>query len=248
MIAVDDKAGSSFTWAIEVQGLTKSFGNYQALKGIDLKVKKGERLVIFGPNGAGKTTLIKLLSTLSKPSAGRIRLDGIDIHDDPVQVRRKISVVSHETFLYDSLTLYENLKFYGRMYDVPDLEYRISEVASQMQLESRLYDRVGTLSRGLQQRASIARAVIQNPSIMLLDEPEVGLDPHGVIMMRDVLDILDHPDRTVVMTTHNLGQGLDLSNQVVIISKGKLVYEACKNEIETENFQGIYDHYTGISK
>ena len=248
MIAVDDKAGSSFMWAIEVQGLTKSFGNCHALRGIDLKVEKGECLVIFGPNGAGKTTLIKLLSTLSKPSAGTIRLDGIDIRDDPVQVRRKISVVSHETFLYDNLTLYENLKFYGKMYDVPDLERRISEVASQMQVESRLYDRVGTLSRGLQQRASIARAVIQDPSIMLLDEPEVGLDPHGVIMMRDVLDILDHPDRTVVMTTHNLEQGLDLGNQVVILNKGKLVYQAFRHEIGTGNFRGIYDHYTGMSK
>ena len=248
MVAVDDKAGSSPTWAIEIQGLTKSFGNYQALRGIDLKVEKGKHLVIFGPNGAGKTTLIKLLSTLSKPSAGRIRLDGIDIRDDPVQCRRKVSVVSHETFLYDNLTLYENLKFYGRMYDVPDLECRISEVVSQMQLESRLYDRVGALSRGLQQRASIARAIIQDPSIMLLDEPEVGLDPHGIIMMRDILDILDHPDLTVIMTTHNLEQGLELSNQVMILNKGKLVYEASKHEIETENFHEIYDHYTGISK
>jgi len=248
MIAVDDKAGSALTWAIEVQGLAKSFGNYHALRDIDLKVKKGERLVIFGPNGAGKTTMIKLLSTLSKPSAGKIRLDGIDISNDPVQVRRKVSVVSHETFLYDSLTLYENLKFYGRMYDVPNLECRISEVASQMQVESRLYDRVGTLSRGLQQRASIARAVVQDPSIMLLDEPEVGLDPHGVIMMRDALDILDHPDRTVVMTTHNLEQGLNMSDQVVILDRGKLVYEALRHEIETENFQEIYDRCTRMSK
>ncbi|MDY7018513.1 MAG: ABC transporter ATP-binding protein, partial [Chloroflexota bacterium] len=163
-------------------------------------------------------------------------------------VRRKVSVVSHETFLYDNLTLYENLKFYGRMYDVPDLDYRISEVVSQIQLESRLYDQLGTLSRGLQQRASIARAVIQNPSIMLLDEPEVGLDPHGIIMMRNMLDTIAHPGRTVVMTTHNLEQGLDLGNKVVILNKGELVYEAFKHEIEIENFRKIYDHYTGMSK
>ena len=248
MIAVDDKADSSLTWAIEARGLSKSFGNYYALKGVDLKVKKGEHLAIFGPNGAGKTTMIKLLSTLSKPSAGEIRLAGVDIRDDPVQVRRKVSVVSHETFLYDNLTPYENLKFYGRMYDVPDLECRIREVVSQMQLESHLYDRVGTLSRGLQQRVSIARAVIHAPSIMLLDEPEVGLDPHGFIMMRDVLDTLDHPDRTVVMTTHNLERGLDLSNRVVILNKGKVVYEAFKDEIETGDFQRTYDHYTELRK
>ena len=245
---MNDKADSSLMWAIEVQGLTKSFGTYHALRDIDLKVKKGGHLVIFGPNGAGKTTMIKLLSTLSKPSAGEIRLDGIDVRDDPVQVRRKVSVVSHETFLYNNLTLYENLKFYGKMYDVPDLDCRISEVASQMQVESRLYDRVGKLSRGLQQRIAIARAVIQNPSIMLLDEPEVGLDPHGVIMMRDVLDILAHPDPTVVMTTHNLEQGLDMCDQVAILNKGKLVYEAFRHEIETDDFQRIYDHCVEMSR
>ena len=233
-------------WAIEISGLTKSFGSHRALSGIDLKVKKGERAIIFGPNGAGKTTLIKVLSTLSKPSAGSVRVDGRDIRDDPVQIRRRVSVVSHQTFLYDDLTVYENLKFYGKMYEVPNLEHRIHEVVAQVQLEPRLHDRVGTLSHGLQQRASIARAIIHNPSIMLLDEPEVGLDPHAIIMMREVLDILNDGDHTVVMTTHNLEQGLKLGNQLLILNKGKIVYQALKDEVDTARFQEIYDYYTGI--
>ena len=232
------------TWAIEAEGLSKSFGNNRALSGISLRVSKGEHVTVFGPNGAGKTTLVKLLSTLSKPSAGTVRLDGSDIRDNPVQIRRQISVVSHQTFLYDDLTIYENLKFYGKMYDVPNLEHQIREVVSQVKLEPRLHDRVGTLSRGTQQRVSIARAVIHNPSIMFLDEPEVGLDPHAVIMLRSVLDSVNTPDRTVVMTTHNLKQGIELGDRVIILNKGTIVYQAFKNELDTVNFQEIYDYYT----
>ena len=236
------------SWAIEVQGLTKSFGERYALRGIDLRVSKGERLIIFGPNGAGKTTLIKILATLIKPSSGSVRLDGIDIHDKPAQIRHKISLVGHQTFLYDDLTIYENLKFYGRMYDVTDLEPKIREVIAWVQLESRLHDRVGTLSHGLQQRTSIARAVLHNPSILLLDEPEVGLDPHAGALIRDVLSSINAGSRTVVMTTHNLERGLELGDRIIILDRGKVVYQAAKDEISALDFRQVYDRYTGIGK
>ena len=245
---MDENGSSSPIWAIEVQGLTKSYGNHHALVSIDLKVRRGDHLTIFGPNGAGKTTLIKLLSNLSKPSSGSVRLDGIDIRGDPIRIRRKVGVVSHPTFLYDNLTIYDNLKFYGRMYGVPNLEHRIREVVSLVKLEARLGDRVGTLSRGMQQRVSIARAVLHNPSIMLLDEPETGLDPHASMMIRDVLYAIDSADRTVVMTSHNLEQGLELGDQVVILDKGRIAYAALKQEIDTASFQGIYDRCIGLSK
>jgi len=239
---------STPAWAIEVQGLSKSFGNYHALKGIDLRVGRGERLSIFGPNGAGKTTLIKIIATLTKPSVGNVRLDGTNIRDKPVQIKRKVGLVGHQTFLYDSLTIYENLKFYGKMYDVPNLEQQIREVVAWVQLEHRLHDRVGTLSRGMQQRVSLARAVLHNPSIILLDEPEVGLDPHAITIIRDILGAANCRERTVIMTTHNLERGLELGDKVVILNRGKLVYQALKHEIDTVNFLGIYNHYTGISE
>jgi len=239
-----DTASSS--WAIEARGLTKLFGDHHALRGVDLRVSRGERLVIFGPNGAGKTTLLKILSTLAKPSAGSVWLDGIDIRNKPAQTRRHISLVSHQTFLYDDLTVYENLKFYGKMYDVPDLPQQIKTVISWVRLESRLHDRVSTLSRGLQQRASIARAVLHNPSILLLDEPEVGLDPHAGTMLRDVLDNINSGNRTVMMTTHDLERGLELGDRVIILDRGKIVYQAHKHEIDTANFRQVYDQYTGI--
>lgn len=232
------------TAAIEVRGLEKSFREHHALRGIDLTVSRGECLVIFGPNGAGKTTLLKILSILMKPSAGSVRLDGIDIRDKPAHIRSRISLVSHQTFLYDNLTVLENLRFYGKMYDVADLNGRIREVISWVQLESRINDRVGTLSRGLQQRASMARAVLHNPSILFLDEPEVGLDPHASAMLKDVLDSINSASRTVVMTTHNLERGLELGDNIAIIDRGEIVYQAPKNELSQVNIQEIYNRST----
>jgi heme ABC exporter ATP-binding subunit CcmA len=235
-------------WAIEAEGLGKSFGNHRALTDINLRVGSGERVTVFGPNGAGKTTLIKVLSTLMKPSAGTVRLDGSDITKAPSEVRRKIGLVAHQTFLYDDLTLYENLKFYGKMYDVINLEEQIHDVVRWVGLETRLHDRVGTLSRGMQQRISIARAVIHNPSIVLLDEPEVGLDPHAIVMVREVLDSLSAGERTVVMTTHNLEQGIEMSDRVVILDKGRIVYQEQKDRIDIATFRETYDRYTESAK
>lgn len=132
------------------------------------------------------------------------------------------------------------------MYDVPDLPQQIKTVISWVRLESRLHDRVSTLSRGLQQRASIARAVLHNPSILLLDEPEVGLDPHASTMLRDVLGNINSGNRTVMMTTHDLERGLELGDRVIILDRGRIVYQAHKHEIDTANFRRVYDQYTVI--
>jgi heme exporter protein A len=235
---------SSPSLSVKVQGLTKLLGNRHVLRGIDLNVGSGEKLVIFGPNGAGKTTLMKIMATLLKPSSGSVWLDGINIRDKAAQVRRKISLVTHQTFLYDNLTVYENLKFYGKMYGIPDLEQRIREVISWVKLESRLQDRVGTLSHGMQRRASIARAVLHNPSILFLDEPEVGLDPKAVTMIRDILGNINAEGRTVIMTTHNLAQGLELADSVIILNRGQIIYKAAKQETNRDNLQQIYDQCT----
>jgi heme exporter protein A len=240
----DEAEGGPHTWPIEVQGLTKFFGDHQVLKGIDLKVAKGERFVIVGPNGAGKTTLVKVLATLSRPSAGRVWVHGIDIRDKPTQIRREVSLVSHESFLYDDLTVYENLRFYGKMYGVHASDERVREITSRLQLESRLHDRVGELSRGLRQRASLARAVLHDPSILLLDEPETGLDPHATGMLREMLDRLAGESHTVLVTTHNLEHGLDLSDRIVILNRGEIAYEAAKREVDRRDFLQIYEYYT----
>ena len=242
------KQGIASSWAIETRGVTKLYGDRYALRGIDLKVSHGDRLVIFGPNGAGKTTLLKILSTLVKPSSGNVWLNGIDIRDEPTQIRRQISLVSHRTYLYDDLTIYENLKFYGKMYDVTNLEQQIQKVISWVELESRINDRVGTLSHGLQQRVSIARAILHNPLILLLDEPEVGLDPHVSGVISDVLGSINSDIGTVVMTTHNLERGLELSGRVIILNSGEIVYQASRYELDTANFRQVYDECIRTSR
>ena len=230
--------------AVEVKGIEKTFGEMRALRGIDLAADRGECLVIFGPNGAGKTTLLKILATLVKPSAGSVRLDGADIREKPAEIRRKISLVGNQTFLYDDLTVYENLKFYGKMYDVAGLEERIREVIAWVGLESRLHDRAGTLSRGLQQRASFARAVLHDPPILFLDEPDVGLDPRARAMVGDILKSIGSGSRTVVMATHNVEQGLALGDSVVILDRGRVVYQASRQELEKADFRQIYNERT----
>ena len=232
-------------YAIKIEGLTKSFGGYRALRGIDLKVREGECLAVFGPNGAGKTTLIKVLATLSRPAKGKVQLTGLDIKNDAVSIRRQIGVIGHQTLLYDSLTAYENLKFYGKMYDVPNLEQRIIEVIDQVDLKNRLHDRVDSFSRGMQQRLSIARAILHNPVIMLMDEPETGLDLHASTMLGRPLKTLGSGKKTVLMTTHNLKLGLELSDRIIILHKGRIVHHDSTLNMELASLHESYNRYTG---
>ena len=231
--------------AIEVRGLTKTFGNKLALKGIDLRVDRGTCMVIFGANGAGKTTLIKVLATISKPSSGSIRIDGLDIGHKSVEVRHRIGVVGHQTFLYDNLTAYENLKFYGKMYGVSDLDLCIRDTIARVGLSIHLHDRVADLSQGMQQRLSIARALLHNPPILLLDEPETGLDQHAMALFREVLDAFKVQLKTVVMTTHNLHYGLEMADSVAVLAEGKIVYQALRKSLDASSFIRTYQNYGG---
>lgn len=232
-------------WAIEARKLAKSYGNHHAVKGIDLNVKWGEKLAIFGPNGAGKTTLLNMLATLIRPSSGEAWVGGFNLKEDSVMARRQIGVVSHRTLLYDDLSANENLRFYGKMYDVQNLEEKIQELLAQVGLETRIHDPVRTLSRGMQQRVAIARGLIHDPPILLLDEPGTGLDQHASDMLGNILNLTDNLQRTVIITTHSLEQGLALSNRVVILSGGKIAYEE-SGELDISNLREVYYQYTGV--
>src|ERR1039458_6706697 len=167
--------------AIEVKKLTKAFDERLVLKGIDLAVEAGESVVIFGPNGAGKSTLMKILATIMYPTSGTVLVGGCDIRKDAEKVRQQIGVVGHNTYLYSNLTAYENLDFYRRLYDVPAA--RIEEVSKVVGMATRLNDRISNLSRGMQQRFAIARALLAKPPIMLLDEPDTGLDVQAISIL-----------------------------------------------------------------
>ena len=232
-------------YAIEVKRLIKSYGEHHALRGIDLNVKWGDILAIFGPNGAGKTTLLKVLATLVKPSSGDVSVAGFNLKQDAIMIRRRIGVVTHQTLLYDDLSAYENLRFYGKMYDVSNLRDRISQLVAQVGLESRIHDPVRTLSRGMQQRLAIARALIHDPPVLLLDEPGTGLDQHASAMFANILNSTVNKQRAVLMTSHSLEQGAALSNRIAIMADGKIAYEGSK-QMDISNLRDVYYQCTGV--
>lgn len=239
---IEGTNSASQAWAIQVQGLIKSFGSHLALRGIDLEVREGEYVVICGANGAGKTTLIKVLAAIMNPSSGRVLVDGLNLKDNAEEVRRRIGVVTHQTFLYGNLTAYENLEFYCRMYDVPRRKERIHEVVAMLGMTSRLYDRVGTLSRGMQQRLSIARCLLHKPAITLLDEPETGLDQQAISMLWKALPTGGEGKCTIILTTLNLERGLELGERLLILDKGKIVYQGSTEALDVADLKEAYQH------
>jgi heme exporter protein A len=240
-----DPEGTSPRTIIEVRGLSRSFGKIVALRGIDLYIREGEFLTVFGPNGAGKTTLIGILSSLVKPTSGEILYRGKSIHDDSNMLRRAIGVIGHQSLLYTQLTARENLRFYGKMYGVADLEGRIDEVLEAIDLSHRANDASGTFSRGMLQRLSIGRAMLHRPLIYLLDEPYSGLDQHSADRLCEMLARFREDGKTILMTTHNLERGHELSNRNVIIVKGKIEYDEPSRGEGVESIRSTYYRLIG---
>lgn len=231
---------------ISIKGLSKSFGSHSVLKNIDLTIKRGEFVTIFGPNGAGKTTLLKIMSTLVASSGGSVMVEGFDVTKKPVEIRSLIGVISHETYLYSDLTAEENLRFFGQMYgmDKEKLTARIDELLHDVGLEYRSNDRVGTFSRGMKQRLSIARAVIHEPSILFLDEPYTGLDQHAASTFEKVLQGLDAKNTTKVMISHNIERSLKLCDRVLILNEGRIVFDEQRHDIgSAEDFKERYEFF-----
>ena len=180
-------AGAAGTPMIALRKLTKAFGSKVALRGIDLTVAPGESVVVFGPNGAGKTTLIRILCSLSRPTSGSVQIGGLALSTHAEGIRRHLGVVSHAPLLYDSLTAEENLRFFARLYNLPDAGPRINAMLERVGLTGRRGDLVRTFSRGMVQRLAIARALIHDPEVLLLDEPDTGLDPQAAEMLHRLL-------------------------------------------------------------
>ena len=239
---------------IELRKLTKAFGRKIALRGLDLRVAPGESLVLFGPNGAGKTTLIRILSSLSRPTSGAVYIGGLDLKTHADGIRSHLGVVSHAPLLYDSLTAEENLRFFGRLYGVIDLEARVTLLLEQVGLAARRKDLVRTFSRGMTQRLSIARALLHDPEILLLDEPDTGLDPQAAEMLHRLLTELsgrtakEERRRTIVTVTHHLERGLTVADRVVILANGRVAYEGTTEGMSAETLRALYDEHAGGSR
>lgn len=211
---------------IETYALTKSFGLRTALSRVTLQVAAGEFVALVGPNGAGKTTLLRLLATLSRPTSGTLTIAGLDPAKAGEAVRRQIGFLSHRTLLYDDLTAEQNLRFYARLYEVPDAPARIAALLERVNLAARRHDLVRTYSRGMQQRLALARAVLHRPVLLLLDEPYTGLDPQAAAALTALLHELAGEGCTIVMTIHDLTQGLALARRVIALWQGKVALDA----------------------
>ncbi|MBZ4686647.1 MAG: heme exporter protein [Clostridia bacterium] len=181
-----------------------------------------------------------MLALLTPPSAGEVIIAGQSASAKPLNYRKKIGVISHNTFLYNNLSAYENLLFYGRMYDVPNLKKRINEVISEVGLKYSLNDPVRNFSRGMQQRLSIARAIIHEPEILFLDEPYTGLDQAAVKILNNVLLKLKNNERTILMVTHNFEQALNMSDRLVILVGGRIVHETPGSFLTLESLKDLY--------
>ena len=231
--------------ALEVSGLTRTFGARKALDDVSFELPEGAFLSVFGPNGAGKTTLVKVLTTLTAPSKGEARILGLDVVEDAVELRERIGLISHNPLLYPDLTAEENLLFFSQMYGVPDAFARVRELLESVELDHRRLDLVRTFSRGMLQRLSIARALLPRPEVLFLDEPYSGLDPHA----RDILDSLIAQIRdqhTFVMISHDLEKGLELCTHALILAKGRVVMFEHRDRIDIVAFAAAYRSTVGM--
>jgi len=225
---------------IKTRKLVKAFGSRVVLRNIDINIAPGDFVTLLGVNGAGKTTLMSLVATLGRPTAGTVMIGGMDTAQHAAHIRRYIGLVSHKTLLYDDLSGEQNLQFYARMYDVPNPKARIETVLHQVGLWGRQKDPVRTYSRGMQQRLAIARAILHNPPILLLDEPDTGLDQNAASMLGDLLAAVGMSQRTVLMTTHNLERGLRLGNRVLVLANGKIARDAARDAVTADELKQTY--------
>ena len=226
--------------ALEAVGIEKWYGVYPALRGLDFRLAAGEFVTLFGPNGAGKTTLLRLLAGALRPTRGEVRLAGAPLDYGDPDWRNRIGVLSHQTFLYGQLTAAENLRFFGRLHGVRGLEQEVERRLDEVGLSDRRDQRVRGFSRGMQQRLALARTLLHDPEVVLLDEPYTGLDPHAARMLRGVLRQLHDGRRTVVLVTHNLSEGLELADRVVVQVAGRWVSDEPRSVVDAAAFEQVY--------
>ncbi|MCG3142381.1 MAG: ABC transporter ATP-binding protein NatA [Anaerolineae bacterium] len=213
---------------IETLKLEKTFGYKQALKSTTLTIEAGQIVALAGPNGAGKSTLLRILATLSRPTRGRAAVNGVEIPQGAMQARASIGYVGHQTLLYDELSVVENLRYYARLYALERADARIGDVAKQVGIEKRLGDAVRTLSRGYQQRAALARALLHRPKVYLFDEPWTGLDQSSSHILTGIFEQARQAGAAVLFSSHEFERSLAAADRALIMRNGKIIYDGAR--------------------
>ena len=206
--------------AIVLESAAKRFGTYTALHPTDLVIPRGQAVLLVGANGAGKSTLLRLVAGLCRPSAGSVTINGRDPQRTP-EARAEIGLLSHQTLLYDQLTPRENLRFFAQLYGLDEPDQRLAAALATVGLDERLDQRVGSFSRGMKQRLAIARAILHDPSILLLDEPFTGLDAKASAALHHLVQRLRQEGRTCVLVTHRLDEAEGLVDRLLVIERGQ---------------------------
>ena len=210
--------------AIELQKISKNFGSLVALHPTELTISKGEYVLVIGANGAGKTTLLRLIAGVSRPSSGRVFICGKNLRTNS-ENRARVGLLTHHCMLYEDLTAEENLLFYSQLYCIEEINLKIEHSLEMMELNRWRHRKVSGFSRGMRQRLSIARAIIHNPSVLLLDEPYSGLDPKTREILQKLLLELKSHGHTFLMATHRLEDAAPLADRVIVIETGKIIID-----------------------
>ena len=220
---------------IYVLNLRKTFDTIEALKGISFNIPQGECYGLLGPNGAGKTTTISIMSTLIEPNEGKVSIAGYDLKKNPLECKKNIGVVPQEIALYNELSAYDNLLFWGGIYNVPkpELIARIDEALNLLGLTDRKNDKIKTYSGGMKRRINIASALLHRPNILLMDEPTVGIDPQSRNLIFEVVEKLHKEGITIVYTTHYMEEAERLCDRIGIIDDGEIIAQGTLDELRT---------------
>jgi heme exporter protein A len=236
---------SSVPLAVEARGLGRRFADRWALSGIDLSLAGGDCLVVFGPNGAGKTTLLRVLAGLLEPSLGSAYVDGMALPGD-AEIRGRVGYISHHTMLYPALTALENVMFAARLHGLRSPREAATNALVRLHVADRALTPVRLLSRGLQQRVSIARAFVHNPRIILLDEPYTGLDAAGASALSSAIGQLRNAGAALVLVTHNIEEGLALASTVAVMHEGRFLRAETRATIDSAAFAAEYRALVGV--
>ena len=221
---------------IETRGLTKRFGSFLAVDGVNLTVQPGEVLALLGPNGAGKTTTVRMLTSILKPTAGWARVAGHDVAKDPAGVRASVGVLTEHHGLYYRMRAEEYLDFFGELYGLPRAvrRDRATQLLEQLGMREAVGRRLGEYSKGMRQKLALIRALLHDPPVLLLDEPTSAMDPQSAKLVRDAIAQLRSEKRAIILCTHNLTEAELLADQIAVIRRGRIITQGSPAHLKLE--------------